>query len=135
LYSKGVMGKYWANESVSKGMAPIGLALNTLALTGRLFPTRGELTKWTGWYIPTALFGMACTGLVVMKFGLGSLETRAVSGSMLFPFDYTAKRFFIFSRQVWLTNLIFKKLVPVALGLLLWMRLHMSVSNPKTEKA
>ena len=91
LTSKGV-GKWWANESVSKSMAPVGLALNTLALTGRVKPTFGQAAKWTAWWVPSAFAGAACTGFVVSTFELGSLECRAVAGAMMFPLDYSVKR-------------------------------------------
>jgi len=97
LTLKGV-GKWRANESVSKGMAPVGLALNTLALTGRWRPTRGQLAKWTAWWAPSALAGAVCTSLVVANFELGSLECRLVAGALMFPVDYTVKRFIVYSK-------------------------------------
>src|SRR5579862_7554047 len=87
LTLKGV-GKWRANESVSKAMAPLGLILNTLALTGKWRPTRAQLAKWAAWWVPSALAGAACTGLVVTNFELGSLECRLVAGAMMFPVDY-----------------------------------------------
>jgi hypothetical protein len=107
LTLKGV-GKWWANESVSKGMAPAGLALNSLALTGRIKPTFGQVTKWTIYWFPSALVGAVCMGFVIAKFGLGSLESRAVAGLMMFPFDYTIKRFVIFAKQAWASRLLRK---------------------------
>jgi len=95
LHSKGV-SKWWANESVSKSMAPVGLALNTLALTGRIKPTAGQAAKWTAWWVPSAMVGAACTGLVVSTLELGTLECRAVAGAMMFPLDYSVKRCIVY---------------------------------------
>ena len=96
LTLKGV-GKWWANESVSKAMAPVGLTLNTLALTGRFKPTFGQAAKWTAWWVPSAIAGAYCTGFVVSNFEeLGSLGCRAAAGVMIFPVDYGVKRFIIY---------------------------------------
>lgn len=123
LTSRGVMGTWMANESVSKAMAPTGLFLNTLALTGRLKPTLGQATKWTAWWVPSAFIGAICMGLVVAKFGLGSLESRAVAGVMMFPFDYGVKRFFIFAKHRSLANFILKqKFALIIVGVVIWVR-------------
>jgi hypothetical protein len=95
LHSRGV-SKWWANESVSKGMAPVGLMLNTLALTGRIKPTYGQAAKWTAWWVPSALVGAACTGWVVSTMELGTLECRALAGAIMFPVDYSVKRFIVY---------------------------------------
>jgi hypothetical protein len=109
LTQKGV-GNWVANETVSKGMAPVGLAMNTLALTGRYRPTLRQAIKWAAYWAPSAIVGAACMGLVVAKFGLGSLESRAVAGLMMFPLDYSIKRFVIFANEFKLANRIRLKL-------------------------
>lgn len=97
LHRNGV-SKWWANESVSKGMAPVGLMLNTLALTGRVKPTYGQAAKWTAWWVPSAMAGAACTGLVVSTLEWGTLECRAVAGAMMFPLDYSVKRIIVYCK-------------------------------------
>jgi hypothetical protein len=130
LTSKGV-GKWWANESVSKGMAPAGLMLNTLALTGRFRPSSGQATKWILYWLPSALVGSLCMALVVTKFGLDSLQSRAVAGMMMFPFDYTVKRFIVFARQARLANFLFKqKFTLVVLGVLIWREFSLPTNCP-----
>jgi hypothetical protein len=127
LTAQGGMGKWWANESVSKGMAPMGLALNTLALTGKIRPTFGQATKWTAYWIPSALVGAICMGFVIAKFGLGSLESRAVAGMMMFPFDYTVKRFIVFAKHARLAAFFFKQRFSLVFaGVVLWKKLASS---------
>lgn len=138
LTSRGV-GKWWANESVSKSMAPVGLLLNTLALTGKLRPSVRQATKWTAYWLPSALASAVCMGFVIAKFGLGSLESRAVAGMMMFPFDYTIKRLIIFTKQAWLARFLFKqKISLIVVGVLVWKRLSLTTSHlmpPKIELA
>jgi hypothetical protein len=40
--------------------------------------------------------GAACTGIVVSTLELGPLECRAVAGAMMFPLDYSVKRFIVY---------------------------------------
>lgn len=96
LTQKGV-GKWRANESVSKSMAPIGLALNTLALTGKLRPTRGQAVKWVLWWLPSAI-ASAFWMKYVSGSDLNGLECRAVAGATMFPIDYLVKRFIVYSK-------------------------------------
>ena len=134
LTSRGI-GKWWANESVSKGMAPVGLALNTLALTGKLRPSFGQATKWTAYWLPSALVGAVCMGFVVAKFGLGSLQSRAVAGMMMFPFDYAVKRFIVFARHARLANFLFKqKFTLVVMGVIIWKMLSLLACNIRPLK-
>lgn len=111
LTSRGIMGNLLANEFVSKVMAPLGLFLNTYALAGRLWPKLSEFTKWLVYWFPSASLGAMCTTFVVLNFDFGSLETRAAAGLMMFPLDYTMKRFIIFARQSWLDNLLQKFMI------------------------
>lgn len=106
LTSRGIMGNLPANELVSKVMAPLGLFLNTYALTGRLRPKLSEFTKWVIYWFPSAALGALCTTFVVLNSDLGSLKTRAAAGLMMFPLDYTMKRCIIFARQTWISEFI-----------------------------
>ena len=99
LTSKGVMGNWAANESVSKGMAPIGLLLNTLALTGRVKPTYEQTARWVSYWVPSATAGAACMGIVVGTLELGSLESRLLAGGLMFPIDYSVKRFIVYTER------------------------------------
>jgi hypothetical protein len=129
LVSHGVLSTWWANTTVSKGMAPTGLALNTLALTGRLWPNRYQTAKWLAYWVPSALAGMICLAFVVTHFGLESIQARAVAGAMLFPFDYLVKRFIVFAKQVRLARFFFRqKFTLVFTGVVLWRRLNLSYS-------
>ena len=124
LVSQGVMGSWWANTTVSKSMAPVWLAINTLALTGRVLPTRAQTAKWVAYWVPSAMAGAVVLAIVIAHFGLDSLQARAVVGLMLFPFDHLVKRFIIFTRQVWLSNFLRK--------LLSWTRRARQLRRTKT---
>ncbi|MBI4033709.1 hypothetical protein HY379_01790 [Candidatus Saccharibacteria bacterium] len=97
LVSSGTMSNWWANTTVSKSMIPVWLVVNTLVLTGRRRPTRGEFVKWLAYYVPSAFVGAIFLAYVIAHFGLNSIEARAVVGVMLFPLDHIVKRFVIFA--------------------------------------
>lgn len=121
LVSSGAMGSWWANTAVSKGTAPVWLAVNTLALTGRLIPTRAETAKWVAYWLPSAMAGAVFLALVITHFGLDSLEARAAVGAVLFPFDHLAKRFIVFAKQNRLSMFFFREwLIFVFASYLLW---------------
>ncbi|MBI2009310.1 hypothetical protein HYS84_02770 [Candidatus Saccharibacteria bacterium] len=125
LVSSGTMESWWANTTVSKGAAPVWLTINTLALTGRVIPTRAETAKWVACWLPSAMAGAVFLALVITHFGLGSLEARAAVGVALFPFDHLVKRFIIFTRHARLARFIFREwTVLVFAGCILWGRLR-----------
>ena len=127
LVSHGVLDTWWANTAVSKGAAPVSLILNTLALTGRMWPTRHQTAKWLAYWIPSAFAGMICLGIVIAHFGLDSIQARAVVGVMLFPFDYLAKRFVVFANQ---------QIIVLVFGMvLLWRRACLVASGLKFRMA
>ena len=105
LVSQGVLGNWSANTAVSKAMAPVWLGINTLALTGRLIPTRGQAAKWLAYWVPSAVLGAIFLAFVIANFGLDSLEARVAVGVALFPVDHVVKRFIIFA------NGFFRKLL------------------------
>jgi hypothetical protein len=99
LVSNGVLGTWWANTTVSKGAAPFCLWLNTLAITGRMWPTKTQAVKWVAWWLPSASVGTIFLTLVVTHTDLQNIEARAVVGLLLFPIDYLVKRFIVFAQQ------------------------------------
>lgn len=126
LVSGGVLGTWWANTLVSKGLAPLALLLNTLALTGQLWPTKAQAFRWVAWWLPSAAAGVVFLTIVVTHTDLHNIQARAVVGLALFPFDYLVKRFVVFASH-WPILSFFRKQAPVIWLTQAWARMANTV--------
>ena len=114
------MNTYWANFTVSKGMAPVGMMLNSLALTGRLIPNRHHATKWFNCWLPSTLTTSIYLGLWVSLTNVQGVSARLVVGLTFFPVDFVLKRYFVFGPySQWLRFYATRLWVSYKLGTLL----------------
>lgn len=85
-----------ANTSVSIGLAPVGLALNSWALTGRFWPGWGRTGTWFAYWWPTSTRNTIYMMWLVATFGLSGVWPRACVALTFGLLDYAAKRWIIF---------------------------------------
>lgn len=103
------VGALRANTGVSVAMAPVGLALNSWALTGRFWPGWGRTGSWFVYWLPTSARNTIYMAWLIATFGLSGVEPRASVAVTFFLLDYAAKRWIIFGKYGELAHFYFTK--------------------------